>query len=803
MMKRITILLFCIFALLSCAKEQGAFKTEGTPYFSIVVQDGGALPVAKLDPMSAQYTLEMTANGYSSADNATKHVTKALRFHVSSNLRWKILPADGKGADWVHPFPASGEKEGIFFFKADRNIDPDNDREVLYNILVDDGSGVYEPLEGMLRVRQAKSDHFLEMSAARFNATNLAQKVTLRVTANVNWKYSLSPMPDYATENLDWLADTLTFPHPIEQQIDTLSFQLAENTGGIRGANLAITYSLDGINNITDVIPIVQFPASEAVLDGFPVKWVVRVADQNTFSATFPSNGTVPPVSGPGMITFHNEAGKAADTGNNVKLDVSDNSPRATGVWPGDYCEFVASSPVSVGTVVKLSFATRVSSAGMRYWRLEYRDGQTWKIAGKSYTDPSVLAPDGKPAIFTHMMNTDGNSNILVDAVVTYTENTDQVEFRFICASSVRCSGGQPSAPTTATWRLSTDSDSAQDEYQPCISIVAAGAEPPARANLSVTPAFLSFEASNAGSKDFLVTCDQAFSINPEQSWIHVSSLQEYGGENIKITVTCDDNVLKRIREGSITVVAGITRYQVGIIQAGSGGGGGDTPVVPTQASFPIVWSMPAPSATWVSGTDFSMVSKGQSGSYVYSDTHSGKLSVVRPAGTDTSNPTYLSKTDVSGYENEYMFLHYGMNEGAYWLFEVYNVKNPAGTYGISYVTTASAAGPKCFTLEYSTDGNNWTPINTTTTTIEKKDGTEYGEVTYTYMIAPLTNAANEPCLVNESFHLDALTTATTLRIRARVSAKIRVSRESDMTAPTTGGTNRMFHTPKITFTAD
>ncbi|MBP5539686.1 MAG: BACON domain-containing protein [Bacteroidales bacterium] len=568
-MKQYFIILISALALSSCLREDG-FRSEGPPHFSIVVQDGGELPVAELAPMSAQYTLNLGSDAYSSADNAPKHITKAHRFHVTSNLRWKILPADGRMPDWIRPFPAKGEKDGIFFFKTARNIDPNESREALFNILVDDGSGAWTPLDGMLSVCQDKSGHFLEMSAARFNATAAAQTLRLRVLANVDWTYSLSPMSEYATDNVDWITDLTV--HPADQQIDTLVFKLPENSGGIRGANISVQYQIDGVS-LTDVVPLVQYPATEVQLDGFPVNWHVRVSG-NTFAATFPANGTIPPVSGAGMITFHNEAGKAADTQGNVKLDVSDNSPRATGVWPGDYCEFVASSPVSSGTVVKLTFATRSSAGGMKYWRLEFRDGEVWRPVGKTYTDASVPGPDGNPVVYTHTMNPN-NVNTLVEAVAIYTEHTDQVEFRFICAANSRVSGGPAAAPNTGTWRLSVDTANISDAYQPSISIVAAGSEPPAPAMLSVSPLFLSFEPSSSGTKTIRVTSDQTFTVTAEQSWIHVNPTTEYAGENVSISVTCDDNALQQIREGYVTIVAGITRKQVAIIQAGSGGGGG------------------------------------------------------------------------------------------------------------------------------------------------------------------------------------------------------------------------------------
>ena len=574
-------ILFFLLPLLmtvGCSREKDSFQVVGEPYFSVAVWDGGKVPLAELDEMSAQYSLKLGANGYSAAENKEGHVSSAPRFHIKSNLRWKILPVSGEPADWIHPFPESGEKEGIFFFKTDRNINPVDGREMMYNILVDNGSGNYEPLEGILRVSQTESPHFLEESAAKFNVTASSQNVRLRIYSNVDWTYELSPMEDYATENLEWITDNTQ--HTAGKQIDTLVLRVAANEGGIRGANITIRYSLDGEDH-ADVIPLTQYPAVETNLEGFPVTWAVRVAD-NTFATSFPSSGTIAPVTGSGMITFNSDCGKAADVNGKVVWDVSDNSPRVAGVWPGDYCEFAAYAPVSKGSIVKIVFATRVSGTGQKYWRLEYRDGETWKIVGLPLSDDSVMGPDGKPVVYTHTMAADGSTNIKVENIVIYENNTDQVEFRFICAANYQANGSGPlAAPNGGTWRLSVDAASADDAYQPSISIVAAGSEILTPANMSVAPAFLAFEGKGGAKKQFTVTCDQSFTLTPEQSWIHVNTLESDGGENLPFTVTCDDSALEKNREGKITIKAGITRREIAIVQGAGAGSGSDGELEP------------------------------------------------------------------------------------------------------------------------------------------------------------------------------------------------------------------------------
>ena len=212
---------------------------------------------------------------------------------------------------------------------------------------------------------------------------------------------------------------------------------------------------------------------------------------------------------------------------------------------------------------------------------------------------------------------------------------------------------------------------------------------------------------------------------------------------------------------------------------------------------FPVVWSFKPVGDDWVKGTDFDLIQP--TGSYVYSDTHEGKLSVNRAGDATANNPTYTTDTTI-----DTRLLSYGVYKDDFWLFEVDNVKNPAGTYGITYSSCASGSGPKFFILEYSLDGSSWTDINTKTTSeTMKDDAATTRDVTYTYALSYTSDSANEVLLVNQSFHLPEMTTVQKLRIRARVSDTMVVDRKKELNGPTHGGTNRIGRHAEITFTAD
>ena len=169
-------------------------------------------------------------------------------------------------------------------------------------------------------------------------------------------------------------------------------------------------------------------------------------------------------------------------------------------------------------------------------------------------------------------MAADGSTNIKVENVVVYKNNTDQVEFRFICAANWQAGGaGALSAPNGGTWRLAVDTTDPSDEYQPAISCVAAGAEVLVTANLEVNASYLSFDGSKPASKTIMVTSDQPVSIGSDYSWIHAAPATLDAGENMPVTITVDESSLTTLREGVLTLKAGITRRDIPVIQGAAG----------------------------------------------------------------------------------------------------------------------------------------------------------------------------------------------------------------------------------------
>ena len=204
-----------------------------------------------------------------------------------------------------------------------------------------------------------------------------------------------------------------------------------------------------------------------------PVEWYIgdKGDDNINFAETFPKSGTIAATKNEGEIKYVYDL-----TGNNdnnkFKLDVESGNPRCTGPWPGDYWDFATNASAKAGETVEISFETRTSATGHKYWRLEYLDGTEWKVAGTALK----TSEPGSEIVYTHTMNADGKTNVFVDTKVTYENATSMIEFRFVCAANWQAKGGALTARNGGSARL-TVPDPADPSRQPTIKQVSGGSE--------------------------------------------------------------------------------------------------------------------------------------------------------------------------------------------------------------------------------------------------------------------------------------------------------------------------------------
>lgn len=199
--------------------------------------------------------------------------------------------------------------------------------------------------------------------------------------------------------------------------------------------NVKQSYRIDdfklevGSETFTEPMKGLDVPAEWA----FSAELMSAYTDQFVTNNAFKSN-----ISGNGTIGFVFQDGVADPDAKRVKVIGGTGHPYVTGVWPGDYWLF--SVPVTnfrAGTKVNITFITRPSGTGHRFWTLEYLDGSEWKPAGELKT----LAVEGVGEVkYTHDMNdlNNGDSNHKVDVTVTFAKSIadGKVQFRFVCAAN-------------------------------------------------------------------------------------------------------------------------------------------------------------------------------------------------------------------------------------------------------------------------------------------------------------------------------------------------------------------------------
>ena len=116
--------------------------------------------------------------------------------------------------------------------------------------------------------------------------------------------------------------------------------------------------------------------------------------------------------------------------------------PMAVPPYTGDYALWTATpaAPLAAGTKVHIFFAVRPNDAQIcKYWKLQYLDGTEWKTV----TDQLKTATTANGTVeYTHeLIWTDLQYNTFVDAIVTLTASTSEVQFKFECVDNTWCDG--------------------------------------------------------------------------------------------------------------------------------------------------------------------------------------------------------------------------------------------------------------------------------------------------------------------------------------------------------------------------
>lgn len=332
----------------------------------------------------------------------------------------------------------------------------------------------------------------------------------------------------------------------------------------------------------------------------YPVKWSIGAGAKaagvlNYTTESFAATNQIESIQGLGIISYEPACEPVKDAngepvigpdgeplmqpvmnGNNkFGRDVSGDNPRITGTWPGDYWLFTGTGAIKAGSKVRIVFQSRVSATNHKFWQLEYKDGDNWKIAG----DYETTDEPGESITYTHKMESDGSTNITVDRTVKFNHNNDRCQFRFRCMANWQANGsGKLSARNGGTGRLAvTDVTEAGVEFWPTISIVEEGDgvdrpdTDPVIANIVPSPDYLAFEGTPEGPLTLTVTSDYDFTVVANADWISIDKAEGAANESVEILVTCEPSTMSTLRQSSITIYSADGKKNVPVIQSAAG----------------------------------------------------------------------------------------------------------------------------------------------------------------------------------------------------------------------------------------
>ena len=123
--------------------------------------------------------------------------------------------------------------------------------------------------------------------------------------------------------------------------------------------------------------------------------------------------------------------------------------PYVEGQWVGDSWNLTADAQIPAGSLVGASFSSRASGTGLKYWIVEYLDGETWKPAL-----PTKTVEVGGQTI-TYNVEHMNTTEFKIAFVVSTTVDMTKFQIRETCLSNAQAKAGDLlGAPNGGTMRI-------------------------------------------------------------------------------------------------------------------------------------------------------------------------------------------------------------------------------------------------------------------------------------------------------------------------------------------------------------
>ena len=153
---------------------------------------------------------------------------------------------------------------------------------------------------------------------------------------------------------------------------------------------------------------------------------------------------------GKGMLTYVQVDKNEIDVdGKARRICGGTGEPYVEGQWVGDSWNLTAEAAIPAGSLVGASFASRASGTGLKYWIVEYLDGDTWKPAL-----PLQTKEVGGETI-TYNVEHMNTTEFKIEFVAQTTVDMNTFHIRETCLSNAQAKAGDPlAAPNGGTMRL-------------------------------------------------------------------------------------------------------------------------------------------------------------------------------------------------------------------------------------------------------------------------------------------------------------------------------------------------------------
>lgn len=399
-----------------------------------------------------------------------------------------------------------------------------------------------------------------------------SEELILEISSDgTNW-YDI---PYVRNDNAGW--EYTTFSLTLAESYAYIYLRFSTADGEYMIDDVSVTYGEGGeVYALVEILPPIFKGAT------FPVQWIMNADSQNglwkeTFNLdTYPpyvlsnqQGNTDPNLFGPSSLSYiyGHSLPEGYQYTTALEIGLTGGQTYCNNPWIDDYWLFsVPVASLDAGMIVSVTFATRSSAAGPKYFMLEYMDGDQWLPASEVFK-----VPENQDYSYTHEMPQAGASRVvaekftLANAIIE-----DTLRIRYRSSSLYRANNVNPmTSPNGSTHRIGF-----MDNVQPTIDVIDPNSKPE-----TVTFTLTSVSVDEKGVRTiklpatatpyiFTVKADWEWTLSTTSlGWATVTPAKGDMGAIVSITVQPEIYTGLTSRHGWITLTSGNTTLDIMVIQ--------------------------------------------------------------------------------------------------------------------------------------------------------------------------------------------------------------------------------------------